>query len=191
MDDSPVLDWLRRLCNGREVLLLAPGKSLATHNNSIMTFIEKHNPVVYAINHIPDSFPYDCVFVSNLKRFSSIEDAVDKLGDKLVCTSNITDGGKIKTVNYTSYLNDDDIISDNAGLMLINVLKKIGVNKVSLAGYDGFDALGADNYFDGKLNLNVQYKNREDMNASMIIYFDNLRRSMEVEFITPSIYEGK
>ena len=191
VDDNLVLDWLRQLCCGRKVLLLAPGKSLATHNNSITTYIEKHNPVVFAVNHIPNTFPYNCVFISNLKRFNSIEDAVKKLGEKLICTSNITDSGKVKIVNYSSYLNDDDVISDNAGLMLINVLRKIGITKVALAGYDGFDTVGTDNYFDGKLNLNVQYKNREDMNTSMKIYFDNLRRSMEVEFITPSIYEGK
>lgn len=191
VNDSSVLDWLRQLCSGRDVLLLAPGKSLATHKNTITTFIETHNPIIFAINHIPNTFPYDCVFISNLKRFNSIEDAVKKLGKKLICTSNITDGDTVKTVNYTSYLNDDDVISDNAGLMLINVLRKIGIGKVALAGYDGFDTVGTDNYFDGKLNLNVQYKNREDMNTSMKIYFDNLRRAMEVEFITPSIYEGQ
>ena len=109
----------------------------------------------------------------------------------MICTSNITDSGKVKIVNYSSYLNDDNVISDNAGLMLINVLRKIGISKIALAGYDGFDTVGTDNYFDGKLNLNVQYKNRENMNTSMKIYFDNLRRSMEVEFITPSIYEGQ
>ena len=112
-----------------------------------------------------------------------------RLGERLICTSNISDGGRISTVNYSSYLNDDDIITDNAGLMLINILRRAGVDRIALAGYDGFDAAGADNYFDGKLNLNVQYKNREDMNIAMKKYFEDLGRDIDIHFVTPSIYE--
>lgn len=189
VDDREVLGNLKRLCDGREVLILAPGRTLTTHQKEIVDFIEHHDPVVFAINHIPSAFRYDRVFISNLKRFNSIEDATDKLGDKLLCSSNISDGKPLQTVNYSSYLNDDDTISDNAGLMLINVLRKVGVNKICLAGYDGFDTVGADNYFDGKFNLNVMYKNRDDMNVAMKTYFERLNQYMEINFITPSFYK--
>lgn len=43
---------------------------------------------------------------------------------RVILTSNIAAGGSVCTVNYSEYLIDNDIISDNSGLMLLNILKK-------------------------------------------------------------------
>ena len=186
IDDSAMIKKLSDMCSEKEILIIAPGKSTAVYKKEISGFIEKNDPVIFAVNHIPDFYPCDMVFISNLKRFKGIDDAFSRLGDKLICTSNISDEN---AVNYSAYLNDDEIISDNAGLMLINVLKKAGAKKITLAGYDGFDPYSADNYYDGKMNLNIQYKKREDMNRSIIAYFAKLRRSINVTFLTPTIYD--
>ena len=186
IDDSAMIKKLSDMCSEKEILIIAPGKSTAVYKKEISGFIEKNTPVIFAVNHIPEFYPYDMVFISNLKRFKGIDDAFSRLGDKLICTSNISDEN---AVNYSAYLNDDEIISDNAGLMLINVLKKAGAKKITLAGYDGFDPYSADNYYDGKMNLNIQYKKREDMNRSIIAYFAKLRRSINVTFLTPTIYD--
>ena len=181
VDDHLVLERLQQLCRDRNILILAPGRSLITYETTIKNYIRTNNPIVFSINHIPDRFPYDIVFISNLKRFKCIDDAVEKLGDSLICTSNLMKETNVHVVNYASYLNDDDIISDNAGLMLINVLRKVGVNRFALAGYDG--------YFDGKMNLNVRYQQREVMNRAITSYFAKLCRVVEVKFVTPSLYE--
>ena len=188
IDDRKILHKLSEICAEKEILIIAPGKSIATYKNEISQYIFENSPIIFAVNHIPEIYPYDMVFISNLKRFKGIDDAFFRLGDKLICTSNISDRTE-NAVNYSAYLNDDEIISDNAGLMLINVLKKAGVKKLTLAGYDGFDPFKADNYFDGKLNLNIQYKKREDMNRAIISYFEKLRRSIDVKFLTPTIYD--
>ncbi len=189
VDDGKVIKDLELLCWSRQVLILAPGKSLVTKEKNITEYIKKHNPVVFAVNHIPDKYPFDIVFISNLKRFKGIDDAAERLGDKLICSSNISNAGKIRTVSYSAYLNKDDVISDNAGLMVINVLKSAGVKKIVLAGYDGFDTTGEENnYYDGKLNLNM-YKNRTDMNQAMKKYFEILRQDISVEFLTPTVYD--
>ena len=52
------------------------------------------------------------MFISNLKRFKGLDDAVEQLGDHLICTSNISTD---HAVNYASYLNEEEIISDNVG----------------------------------------------------------------------------
>lgn len=186
IDDSAMIKKLSDMCSEKEILIIAPGKSTAVYKKEISGFIEKNDLVIFAVNHIPEIYPYDMVFISNLKRFKGIDDAFSRLGDKLICTSNISDEN---AVNYSAYLNDDEIISDNAGLMLINVLKKAGAKKITLAGFDGFDPYSADNYYDGKMNLNIQYKKREDMNKSIIAYFAKLRRSINVTFLTPTIYD--
>ncbi len=95
-----------------------------------------------------------------------------------------------RAVNHSAYLNDDEAISDNAGLMIINVLKKAGVKKVNLAGYDGFSYSEQNNYCDERLISNVRYERQTKLNMSMKKYFKNIRRSMEICFITPTIYDS-
>ncbi len=186
IDDSEMLQKVKELCSARKVLILAPGKSLATYSDKIRQFIEDNSPVIFAINHIPKKFPYDIVFVSNLKRFKGLDDAVEKLGEHLICTSNISTE---HAVNYSSYLNEEEIISDNAGLMLINFLKKAAVHDLYLAGFDGFQTSGEENYFDGKMNLNIQYQKREEMNLAIIRYILKLKQNLNVNFLTPTIYD--
>lgn len=190
IDDSSVIRQLSELCSKREVLILAPGKSLVTKEKVISDFIKQNDPVIFAINHIPEKYSYDKVFISNLKRFKCIDDAENRLGDKLICTSNIAVSKTGRAVNYSAYLNDDETISDNAGLMIINVLKKAGVKKVNLAGYDGFSYSEQNNYCDERLISNVRYERQTELNMSMKKYFKNIRRSMEICFITPTIYDS-
>lgn len=189
VDDSAEIVKISKFCTEREILILAPGKSLVTRQNDIKKYICEHNPIIFAINHVPDLYGYDKVFVSNLKRFKGIDDAVSRLGEKLICTSNITTNREICVVNYSNYLNSVDSISDNAGLMLINLLIKSGVKELALAGYDGFNCAG-NNYFDEKMTNGVQYEKQLQMNGAIINYFKNIRRDTEIKFITPTIYDG-
>lgn len=144
-----------------------------------------------AINHIPKFHKYDRAFISNLKRFKNLDDAVKQMKDKLICTSNITTASGICTVNYSDYLNSNDAIYDNSGLMLINVLKKAGVGELALAGYDGFDYAAAENYFDESMANNINAQRQSETNAAIIDYFAKMRKSMNIAFITPTIYSSK
>lgn len=190
VDDSLLLNNLSTLCSRQAVLIIAPGRSTAIYEKKILEFIEKEKPFVFAVNHIPKHLKYDKVFVSNLKRFKGIDDAIEKLGSKLICTSNIVGVNSSQKLNYSTYLNDDEIILDNAGLMLINVLRKAGVKKIYLAGYDGFSYSEKSNYCDEKLINQVKYERRTELNAAMKKYFERVRKNIEIEFITPSIYNS-
>ena len=189
VDDSETISMIESICRGKEVLLLAPGKSLATYRKQISDFIEEYSPIVLSINHIPRDFKYYKVFISNLKRFKGIDDAVAIIKNNVIFTSNITDDRSLSVVNYSSYLNNNDSILDNAGLMLINLLRKVGVNSIYLAGYDGFSYSGASNYYDDKLFNSVQYEKQQQTNIAIIEYFRKIRKVMNIEFITPTIYD--
>lgn len=191
IDDTAVVEKISALCKDRSVLVLAPGKSLLTMQKAIDEYIAKNDPVIFAINHMPTRYRCDKVFISNLKRFRGIDDAVKKLKDKLIFTSNITDDGAYDLVNYSEYLVNDTAISDNSGLMMINVLRKAGVNEVSLAGYDGFRYDENTNYFDSRMINNVQYEKQKQINNAIIGYFKKIRKTMEINFITPTIYDGE
>ena len=192
VDDAVSINRVKELCNGKEVLLLAPGKSLSSYKNAIVSFIEERKPVVFAINHVPmKCFKYDCIFVGNVKRFKGVEEALDKLDNRVICTSNVTTDAKLCIFNFSSYLNNDQAIVDNSGLMLINILKKAGVKKIALAGFDGFELDVRDNYFNDDVIGSVEYENQKALNAAMINYFKNAGESMELTFLTPTIYDGK
>ncbi len=188
VDDSAAIDAISELCRGRKVLILAPGKSLLTHRTEIERYISENDPVVFGVNHIPKYHRSDRIFVSNLKRFKGLDDAVGRIKDKLICTSNISTSKDICTVNYSDYLNNNDAIYDNSGLMLINVLKKAGINELALAGYDGFSYEDAKNYFDVNMVNNVNVQRQFEMNSAMIEYFARLRNVMSINFITPTVY---
>lgn len=191
VDDGAVIAELKALIQGRNVLLLAPGRSLAQHKEELAQFIKQADCVVFAVNHIPKNLPYDRVFLSNLRRVGrGIADAAEKLKDKLFCTSNLADG-TVRAVNYSSYLVDVDIISDNAGLMLINVLRKAGATELYLAGFDGIDAFNADTYYDDQLSADSKLKFRSDLNGAMKAYFEKLEQSMTLHFLTPSVYRDE
>lgn len=191
IDDSAAIKSLADMCAGRRVLVLAPGKSLLTHKDNIEKYIVDENPVVIGINHVPRFHRYDKIFVCNLKRFKGIDDAISRSSDRMICTSNISVDKGICTVNYSDYLNENEAIYDNAGLMMINVLKKAGVTDIALAGYDGFDYAGAKNYFDESMINNVSAQRQAKMNSAIIDYFTRARKSMNIRFITPTIYSGE
>ena len=189
VDDTEVIKEIAQLCKDRKVLILAPGRSIIAYKEEIDQFIAENNPVIFAINYIPQQYRYDKIFMGNLKRFRSLDDAVSKINDKLICTSNISSGADICTVNYTSYLNDNEAISDNSGLMIINVLKRAGVNSLVLAGYDGFDDTVTKNYFDEKMITGLDYDRLNITNKAIIDYFAKAKKTLDIRFLTPTIYD--
>ena len=191
MDDSQAVAEISELCRGRNILILAPGRTLLTRKEQIQKYIDENDPVVFSINHIPRYHRCDRVFVSNLKRFKGIDDAVSAMDGRVILTSNIAAGGNVCTVNYSAYLNENEVISDNSGLMLLNVLKKAGVTEAALAGYDGFDITAEKNYFDEKLMSVDDAERHVLINKATAEYFDKLRNSMRITFITPSVYDKK
>jgi 4-hydroxy 2-oxovalerate aldolase len=189
IDDSSTIQGLKKLCSGRHVLVLAPGKTLMTGRKEILKYIEENNPVVISINHISDFVECDRVFVSNLKRFQRLKKMMKSKDDRIVCTSNIVGGQKMQIVNYSSYIDEDPIISDNAGVMLLNVLKNANVTNVTLAGFDGFDANQLNNYYDDKLITTIDMEKMLQINSSIAIFLRKLGECIKIKFITPSLYE--
>lgn len=191
VDDSAVIRNLSEICRGRNVLILAPGKSISTYSEKIQKYISDNDPLVFSINYVPEKYRCDKIFISNLKRFKNVEDAVSRIGSKLICTSNIAVDLDADTVNYSDYLIDNPDIMDNAGLMLINLLKKCGVNNFALAGYDGFDYSNSKNYFDERMINNIASEQQEKNNSAIIEFFKKLRKTTTVSFITPTLYDSE
>ncbi|HBT65406.1 MAG TPA: 4-hydroxy-2-ketovalerate aldolase [Ruminococcaceae bacterium] len=192
IDDSKSFENIKREINGHSVLVLAPGKSIENYDYLIREYIQKEKPIVISVNFIPYQFNYDMVFVSNLKRFSGIEECIDTVKDKhLIVTSNIKTNGSenVFSVNYADLLNKDTNIVDDAGTMLLNLLHSIGVKKVTLAGFDGFSSRPLENYFTEKMVYNVDAETLQSKSEAITSYLRELSAHIEIKFLTPSLYK--
>ena len=192
IDDSQAVDQISKWISGKKVLLLAPGKSLVTEFSSIIDFVERETPYVISVNFIDPKYQMDACFVSNHKRMDILSGEIRPL-EKVhtILTSNIP-GGTNKTclyVDYDSYTNSDEMISDNAGLMLLKLLKKCGAKEIYLAGFDGFHHKHNGNYYKEELIFSVNQEEVEQKQERIRTQLKELSQSMKISFLTPSVYE--
>jgi 4-hydroxy 2-oxovalerate aldolase len=193
IDDTKSLEIIKEICSNKTVLVLAPGKSLATEQDTIVAYIKKEAPIIFSVKFIPISIPVDCVFISNLRRFKDgdeIHGHADN-GKIIIYTSNITTqkSTNMIIVNYSDYLNSDAVISDNAGLMLLNMFHKIGIQNIILAGFDGFNLNNSNNYFNETLRNNMDDEFLKKMNIALSERLNELNKYMCISFLTETKYK--
>ena len=189
-EDSKEVERVRSIIGDREVLVLAPGKSLATNEERIREHIEKNNPIVISVNFYPDFVPVDIVFVSNSKRTKRIMDSVKE--KPIIHTSNVRLSDDTKNtikINYSDYLVISDGVIDNSGLMLTNLLEKINVKKITLAGFDGYVSDRSTNYFTQSMVDAVEIENLNKINLEFTKRVKHLRNKIPVIFLTDSRYD--
>ncbi len=192
IDDSQAVSQIKRWISGRKVLLLAPGKSLRTEYERILDFIDRENPYVISVNFVDPAYRMDSCFISNHKRMDILGGEIRPLEKiHIILTSNIP-GGDPKTclyVDYDSYTNPDELISDNAGLMLLKLLKKCGTKEVFLAGFDGFHHKHNGNYYKEELSFPSEQAQVEEKKERIRAQLKELSGAMAISFLTPSVYE--
>jgi len=190
IDDSAAVRQIARWISGKKILLLAPGKSLVSEYATIMQFIDAEDPYVISVNFVDARYRMHACFVSNHKRMDSIERDIRNLGEvRTILTSNIVGGDDCLYVNYARYTNDDEMISDNAGLMLLHLLKCCGADKVYLAGFDGFHRRHNGNYYSKELDIQVNEEEVHEKRRRIRNQLRRLSQDMEISFLTPSVYE--
>jgi len=191
IDDTDTKRELGRIFGGKPLLLLAPGASLNTAIEKIKDFIHKIKPIVISINHNPINFPVDYYFVNNSKRYSQMAEFLEQNPNlKMITTSNITPNKNsvLFMLNYRELMvpGDVDIVSGNAGLMLLNLLASMEISRVYIAGFDGFSS-SSTNYADSYLSYNVN-TDFERQNALIRESVTGIRKHLDIESITPSYY---
>ena len=92
-------------------------------------------------------------------------------------------------VDFSSYINEEQSIVDNAGLMCINFLKKIGIKGIVLAGFDGFKTNYNENYYEKSLVMDVEEERLLNMNIATTKKLSQLKKQLEISFLTETAYE--
>lgn len=192
INDGDVIKYLTSEFQNRNMLLIAPGKSIVSEKEKIQKYIDEYNPIIISVNFVPESYEIDYVFVSNMKRFDEIDISNFSACEyKVIVTSNIVSESKenLMSINYSSYTNSDYMISDNAGLMSLYLLKKCKIKNVSLAGFDGFLPDLSQNYYSKELLNNVDFSALENKTTHIREQIKLLKCDMKLGFITKSQYE--
>ena len=192
IDDRSVQSKINEIINSRPILLLAPGKSLRGNTDYINSFISSGKYFVMSVNFIPTDINVNAAFISNMRRFKNIKELVEhsKRNVTVIITSNIINDSSddVYVVDYSSYTNEEQCISDNAGLMCINFLKKIGVKEVVLAGFDGFSQNENENFYDSSMAMSVESERLMRMNTATSKKLKQLNSQIDVSFLTDSVY---
>lgn len=176
VDDEVDRKRLKLLLRNREVLVLAPGKTLRTHRDQIDQFIQEKNCVVIAVNFYDESFPIEFVFYGNSRRYRKIKSNICKT----IVTSNIMEPADYR-IDYNS-VSGAFPQGCNALFLVLKLLKLIEIQNVVLAGADGYEE-DCDNYYDYYIKGG---KKDTKYNQNVKEALANLR--MNIQFITPSKY---
>ncbi|WP_035214647.1 aldolase catalytic domain-containing protein [Desulfitobacterium hafniense] len=181
VDDIQTIRNLKEKIGDKSVLILAPGKSLNTEKKKVDQYIKENAPYIFSANFFSESFPIDCAFFSNAKRFEDYAYIQDFIKN-VVVTSNITKKD-IEKVNYHD-VHYGQVTTSNCVLMLINLLLRMGFHKVVLAGFDGY--LENDHaYIDTSLE---SIRNVHSSNVEIIESLKKLEQHIEMEVLTESLY---
>ena len=185
VDDRELLNRLRTEWKDRTILILAPGSSIAEQKNRIDQFISEKNPIVISANFIPENYRQDYAFYSNAMRYSAIEDKREM--ENLLVTSNLMDMSVAQNVlNYSELCFDDKGKSDNCVIMLMRLISKLGIDRVYVAGFDGYRSEGC-NYISSYM-ANQHTKGMEE-NIRITRYVADIRKKLDVVFLTQSVYD--
>lgn len=193
IDDSCCVEELKNTLIDKDIVVIAPGKSILHNKDEISNYCKENNSIIFSVNFVSDFIKSNYVFISNQKRVKNFRELEKNYYnyDNVIITSNLINLGfdENYVVNYSDYLSDNPIISDNAGLILLHFLSKLGVKKVNLAGFDGFTVNGLDNYFDSKYTNSTEYDNLIEKTNAVAEEMKKISNKMIIRFLTKSRYE--
>lgn len=194
VDDKENLALLERILKGKKILLLMPGQSISQYKDEILKKIEAENLFVITVNFRDETFDKysELAFWGSQKRYEHYTDLRKEVTSLI--TSNIeSDMEDDIIVNYDSFVDRTQEYSDNASLMLMRILQRVGVVSYYVAGFDGFTVNGS--YYNktdfSEERFRSQYESINKGIAHQLSKFaESLDRPEDIEFITPSIYSN-
>lgn len=189
-DDYETIQSLRKLIGDREVLVLVPGNSLNEYAKGISDYMVAHDPFIISVNFV-DANKKSYAFFGNQKRYAMLKE--QRQGRKVIVSSNVHSDGEDIVVNYHSLINRGYKYFENSTIMLLNLLKRIEVNSIAIAGFDGFDTEKKNNYIDGSYqndrHIDEFVQLNEEIGDMLTGISETLEGKCEIHMITPSMFE--
>lgn len=190
VEDDKIIENFRGEFSGREILMLVPGSSIAGHRDEIDSYIKANKPLCISVNFVCEYSDY--VFWGNAKRYVNYREK--RKNKNNILTSNIiSDDENDVVVNYYSLINREYKNFENSSIMLLNLLRRIGVSRIVIAGFDGFDAKSSNNYYDKSFQNYRHIDEFELLNSELHDmlqkYYQSVKEECSIEMITPSLFK--
>ncbi len=190
VNDSKDVERLYKKLEGRNVLLIGPGKRGKSKEQAVQKYISENDPVVITVNRIDDTVKEDLIFLCNAKRYLQLSSQLSRERHSIVATSNLMKTGKCGfdyLINYESLLEKAPIVADSAVIMLMKLLSKSPCGEIALAGLDGYTNSVAVEFSKEKGADTIV-----DISEYINGYIRNVIRSVDnkkIRFLTKSKYE--
>ncbi|MCI8333342.1 MAG: hypothetical protein HFH25_02035 [Lachnospiraceae bacterium] len=191
IDDKEYIKYIAETICERKVLILVPGSSINENRKLIQAFIDEQRPVVISVNFVSNfdvDKGSDIAFFGNPRRYN--KDKYKLTGKQVILSSNITEfEDSCIIVNYNSLVKRGVKYFDNSVVLLLNLLKKIGCENITFAGFDGFEE-NRQNYINTFYESSRYEKNymqiNEDLKTLLKEYANSLKDKKTVTFLTES-----
>ena len=197
IDDTLALEELGKDLEGKEILLIAPGRSVTEKKTEIDKYIKEAKPTTIHVNAISADYPADYLFFINEGRYEYAQNSYPDVfrETKKIVLSGITrrDTQEDLAVNFNSVIKTGWEHFDNAVIYCLRLLDRLGIKKVKLAGFDEFLPIFSESYADKNLPtiskemdwIKVNQETRDMFRDFMLTN----NSKMEIEFLTRSGFE--
>ena len=191
VDDYDTILELKDMFKNKKVLVLVPGSSVEKYYDRIQRYIDEVEPIVLGVNFVSKRFFCDFMFYANTIHWEKINDIIDR--KRCIVTSNIhSDIEDAYIVNYSSLIDENSMLYDNSTIMLLNLLERLQVSEIMLAGFDGLRE-NCQNYIDNtfpKVKSELDYKKINAEVKKMYRKFcSKVKGKIVVGLLTPSKYK--
>lgn len=194
IDDETVIEELKKAFFDKEILLLAPGNSLLSEADNIKEYAGKNDVIKIAVNALIDGYDYDYIFITSPVRYDYARDShPDQFNDtKKILLSNIKtapENGEL-IVRFERAVKPGYDQFDNAVICAFRLLDRLGVGKVSIAGFDSMADSYSGSYADKSLPVIHGEQDWKKVNEDIKKVYHDFRKatagSMQVRFLTAS-----
>ncbi len=187
-DDSQTTARLLEQFRNRQVLIIAPGKSVLNAGPELEALLAREDVCSISLN----SLEFDTRFVLTTR--SEIYAQAKESGRTLIVPSNVADedgGNDAFVIDYERWMIKDERTHDSSGVIALLLMQAARPAQLLLAGFDGFSVNINDNYYDPVLRkpVNEEQANRRNRFYSRLI--QDTARTVPVRFLTPSLYQSE
>lgn len=196
-NDEQAITQLKDALSGKDILILLPGHSIITCQDSIQTFCSKTKPVVISVNLLSSDYPIDYAYFSNKNRYQYWKSATEFSDYKKIVTSNVTTSDEKDhfVIDFSRLVKCGWEQLDNSGILLLRLLDLMDVKSIAIAGFDGYSHNNENpNYVQKAMEKTRNTLNAEEANKdikSMLTDYMNTRKcNCPISFITPSYFES-
>ncbi|MBQ7678428.1 MAG: hypothetical protein IJT34_01070 [Butyrivibrio sp.] len=196
--DDEALEELRRVTAGRQVMLLAPGRSIVTQREQVQQYMDQNHPLVIGVNAVNAGYTVDYLFYcSSVRyRYSRETGGAEFVHTPKILLSNVREraGDNELLIGFERVYKGGWRYFDNAVIDCLRLLDILGVTQVAIAGFDGFKHQYNESYADEHMpTLNPDNKWDElndEIRQMMQDFRAHAQNVEEITFVTESLFVG-